>query len=452
MTDYRKPNPNAAPPSPYDGPSAEEILALRREYLMPNHMLYYKKPIALVQGDMQYLYDSEGKQYLDGIAGVATVSVGHCNPRVLDKTIDQMKRLQHTTTIYLHPVIAEYARVLAEKMPSPHLKQTFFTNSGSEANDLALLAAVLSTGHADVLALRNAYHGASRIPMSLCGHSTWRYSVSTLPNVNHVIPGYCYRCPLKLTYPSCNMACAYDVENVILNTTTGQVAAIIAEPIQGVGGTVVPPPEYFEIVYDIVKKHGGLFISDEVQTGFGRTGSAYWGIQNWGVEPDMITMAKGIGNGVPLGAVTSSAEIAAPLKDRFFFNTYGGNPVSMAQGLATLQEIDEQGLQENCARIGARLMEGFQRLYSNHQLVGEVRGMGLMLGIELVESRESCKPASAVTAEVLELAKDRGLLIGKGGLFGNVLRIKPPMCISENDADFMLEVLDDCFKNVGATL
>jgi len=448
MPEYRKPNNNVAPPAPYNGPSAQEILAMRREFLMPNHILYYKKPIAIVQGDMQYLYDSEGRQYLDAIAGVVSISVGHCNPRVIAKTIEQIKLLQHTTTIYLNPMIVQFAKMLAEKMPSPDMKQTFFTNSGSEANDLALLAATLYTGNLDILAVRSGYHGGSRVPMSLTAVSTWRYPVPALPNIHHVLHGYCYRCPVKLTYPSCGIACARDVENVILHSTTGKIAAFIAEPIQGVGGVVTPPPEYFKIIFDIVKKYGGLFVSDEVQTGFGRTGSAYWGIENWEVIPDIITMAKGIGNGVPLGAVTSTPEIAAPLDQKIFFNTFGGNPVSMAQGMATLQEIDDQKLQENSARVGARLTEGFQRLYRKYEVIGEARGMGLMLGIELVKSRESREPAPDATADIMEMAKDCGLLIGKGGLFGNVIRIKPPMCITSDDADFILDVLDDCFQEL----
>jgi len=448
MATYRKPNDNVAPPATYDGPSAEEILAMRREFLMPNHILYYKKPIAIVQGNMQYLYDSEGKQYLDAIAGVVSISVGHCNPRVIDKTIEQIRLLQHTTTIYLHPLIVQFARRLAEKMPSQDMKQTFFTNSGSEANDLALLAATLYTGNPDILAVRSGYHGGSRLPMSLTAVSTWRYPVPALPNIHHVLHGYCYRCPVKLAYPSCGIACARDVENVILHSTTGKIAAFIGEPIQGVGGVVTPPPEYFKIIYDIVKKHDGLYISDEVQTGFGRTGSAYWGIQNWGVVPDIITMAKGIGNGVPLGAVTSTKEIAAPLGQKIFFNTFGGNPVSMAQGMATLQEIDDRKLQENSAQIGERLMEGFQTLYRKYEVIGEVRGMGLMLGVELVKSRQSREPAPEATAQIMELAKECGLLVGRGGLYGNVIRIKPPMCITSDDADFLLDVLDDCFQEL----
>jgi alanine-glyoxylate transaminase/(R)-3-amino-2-methylpropionate-pyruvate transaminase len=450
MSSYRKPNPEAPEPEPYKGPSTEEMLRLRQEYLMPNHVLYYKNPIAVVEGRMQYLYDSEGRQYLDAIGGIVTVSVGHSNPRILEKTIEQLKKLQHATTLYLHPLVLDMAKKLAERMPSPRLRQTFFTNSGSESNELAILTAILSTGNLDILALRNSYHGDSRVTMSMCGHSTWRYPVPMYPNIHHVIPGYCYRCPLGLSYPSCKVQCALDMENIILSCTTGRIAAFIAEPIQGVGGVVTPPPEYFSIIHKIIKKYGGLFISDEVQTGLGRTGSHYWGIQNWGVEPDIITMAKGIGNGIPMGAVTTSPEIASALKGKTYFNTFGGNPVSMAQGIATLEEIDNQHLQENCSRIGAILLDGFRRLEKKYDNIGEVRGMGLMLGIEIVESKETRKPGTSAATQIHELAKDRGLLIGKGGLHGNVLRIKPPMCITESDAGFLLDVLDDCFQNISA--
>lgn len=442
MEEYRMPDPDAIEISDYKDLSRDEILALRKEYLTPNHVLYYKNPIAIVEGKMQYLYDSEGRQYLDAIAGIVTVSVGHCHPDVIKKTKEQTDRLQHITNIYLNPNIVKFAKALAGKMPDPELKQTFFTSSGSEANELALLTAKLYTGRLDILALRNAYHGDSVNTMSLCGHSTWRYNIPGMTNVHHIIPGYCYRCPLKLTYPSCNVQCARDARNIIESCTTGKIAALIVEPIQGVGGAVVPPKEYFGILYDIVKKADGIYISDEVQTGFGRTGYHYWGIQNWGVTPDAITMAKGIGNGIPLGGFTTRKEIAAPLSQKTYFNTFGGNPVSTAQGLATLEVIDKEGLQENSRVVGEYLMEALKRLESKHQIIGEVRGLGLMTGVELVKDRESREPATEETAMVFEKAKDLGLLVGKGGLYGNVLRIKPPMCFTKDNVDFLYDILD----------
>ena len=432
----------------YDDLTAEEILALRKEYLMPNLMLLYKKPVNIVRGSMQYLFDEKGKKYLDGFAGIVSVSVGHCHPAIVPKVQEQTARLQHTTTIYLHPTIVRFAKKLAEKMPDPELKVSFFTNSGSEANELAVTTARMYTKSTDVIALRNGYHGTTLTAMSLTGLSTWRYPVTTVPNIHHVSPGYCYRCPLGLAYPQCNMKCAYDVENTIKYATNGKVAAFIAEPIQGVGGTITPPPEYFKIVYEIVKKYNGLFIADEVQTGFGRTGDHYWGIENWGVTPDIVTMAKGIGNGIPLGAITTKKDIAEPLGAKLYFNTFGGNPVSMVQGLATLEVIDSENIQANAKLVGAHLKEKLTGLMAKHPLIGEVRGMGLMLGVEFVKDRESREAATQETADVVEYAKDMGLLVGKGGLMGNVLRIKPPMCLTVDDADFMVETLDNALAKV----
>ncbi len=240
----------------------------------------------------------------------------------------------------------------------------------------------------------------------------------------------------------------HDVENVIKYETSGQVAAFIAEPIQGVGGAVTPPPEYFKIVYDIVRKAGGLCIADEVQTGFGRTGEHFWGFENYGVTPDMVTMAKGIGNGAPLGACTTRMEIAKMMKNRIHFNTYGGNPISMTQGLATLEVIDKDNIQQNAKKVGTHLKNRFKELQERHKLIGEVRGMGLMLGVELVRDRKTKEPANTEAADVMELCKVRGLLIGKGGLFGNTLRIKPPMCITIDDADFMADCLDEVLTEI----
>jgi alanine-glyoxylate transaminase/(R)-3-amino-2-methylpropionate-pyruvate transaminase len=237
--------------------------------------------------------------------------------------------------------------------------------------------------------------------------------------------------------------CARDVEELIRYETPGEVACFIAEPIQGVGGAVTPPPEYFQIVYDIVRAHGGLCIADEVQTGFGRTGTHFWGFENWGVTPDMVTMAKGIGNGVPLGACTTRPEIARVMKNRVHFNTFGGNPISMTQGLATLEVIETEGIQANADVVGKHLKKRLLELQERQQLIGDVRGMGLMLGVELVRDRQTKEPATTETSDLLELCKERGLLIGKGGLYGNTLRIKPPMCLSRDDADFLVDALDE---------
>jgi alanine-glyoxylate transaminase/(R)-3-amino-2-methylpropionate-pyruvate transaminase len=299
------------------------------------------------------------------------------------------------------------------------------------------------TGNHDVVSLRNGYHGGTQATMGLTAVGTWKFKSSPAMSNKYAIPGYCYRCPLGLTYPSCNIKCATDTEDMIRYETSGEVAAFIGEPIQGVGGTVVPPPEYFGIVYDIIRKHGGLCIADEVQTGFGRTGSAFWGFENWGVTPDFVTMAKGIGNGVPLGACVTRPEVAQTLKNRVHFNTFGGNPVSMTQGLATLEVIDAEGIQANALRVGNHLKARLLDLQERRAMIGDVRGMGLMLGVELVRDRASKEPASTETAEVHELCKDRGLLVGKGGLYGNVLRIKPPMCLTLDDADFLVDCLDE---------
>jgi alanine-glyoxylate transaminase/(R)-3-amino-2-methylpropionate-pyruvate transaminase len=440
-------------PRPYDGPPRAEVLALRKQYLTPGLLTYYRDPLLVVEGHMQYLWDETGKRYLDGFAGIVSVSVGHCHPEIVERVRRQVGTLQHTTTIYLHPTIGEFGRRLAEHMPRDSaLTVSYFTNSGSEANEVAVLSAREFTGNVDVISLRNGYHGGTQGAMALTAVGTWKFKSSPAANVKHATPGYCYRCPYGLTYPSCDVRCARDVEPLIRYETAGQVAAFIGEPIQGVGGVVTPPPEYFGIVYEIVRKYGGLCIADEVQTGFGRTGTAFWGFENWGVTPDLVTMAKGIGNGAPLGACVTRPEVAAVMARRVHFNTFGGNPVSVTQGLATLDVVDRDGIQENARTVGTHLKRRLTELAERQPLIGEVRGMGLMLGVELVRDRATKEPASAEAAEVLELAKDRGLLIGKGGLHGNTLRIKPPMCITKDDADFLVDCLDEVLSKVGHSL
>jgi alanine-glyoxylate transaminase/(R)-3-amino-2-methylpropionate-pyruvate transaminase len=436
-------------PVPYTGPSRAEVLALRRQYLTPGLVTYYRDPLLIVEGHMQYLWDETGKQYLDGFAGIVTVSVGHCHPKVVEKVREQVGRLQHTTTIYLHPAVALLGQKLAEHMPAASgLSASYFTNSGSEANEVAVLMAREHTGNADVLSLRNAYHGGTQAAMGLTAHAPWKFKSNPAGNVKHALPGYCYRCPLGLEYPSCDVRCARDVEDVIRYETSGDVAAFIAEPIQGVGGAVTPPREYFQIVYDLVRRHGGLCIADEVQTGFGRTGSHFWGFENWGVTPDLVTVAKGFGNGAPLAGCITRPEIAAVLAKRLHFNTFGGNPVSVTQGLATLEVIDADRVQQNALRVGTHLQQRLLEVQERQPLVGEVRGLGLMLGVELVRDRTTKEPATKETVEVVERCKERGLLLGKGGLYGNTLRIKPPMCLTKDDADFLADCLDEALGTV----
>ncbi|MEP6603974.1 MAG: aminotransferase class III-fold pyridoxal phosphate-dependent enzyme [Spartobacteria bacterium] len=428
-------------PKKFDGPSPDEVLALRKEFLNPGIFLYYKKPIMFVEGKMQYLWDEKGRRYLDALGGIVTVSVGHCHPYLVDLARKQNETLQHSTTIYLHPNIAEYAQALAAKMPGD-LKVCYFVNSGSEANDLALLMARAYTGNYDIIALRNAYHGGNASTMGLTAHRTWKFNVPHSFGVHHAIAADPYRGRWGRDDVDAGKNYADDVKEVLNFATSGQVAAFIAESIQGVGGCVVFPDGYLKHVYEHIRGAGGLCIADEVQAGFGRTGSHYWGFETQDVIPDIVTMAKGIGNGCPLGAVVTTPKIAAALSQRIHFNTFGGNPVVCAQGKAVLEIIEREKLQGNSLKIGNRLLAGLNKLKEKHSIIGDVRGKGLMLGIELVKDRQSKEPAKEECAQILENARDMGLLLGKGGLWGQTIRFSPPMCVNEQDADFLIEVLD----------
>jgi alanine-glyoxylate transaminase/(R)-3-amino-2-methylpropionate-pyruvate transaminase len=434
-------------PRPYTGPSREEVLAMRRQYVNPAVFTIYREPLMIVEGFMQYLWDETGRRYLDMFAGIVTVSCGHCHPTVVKRVQEQAATLPHGTTIYLHPHVAQLAKKLASRMP-PGLDVTYFTNSGSEANDLAITMARLATGHTDVIAVRNAYHGGSPSAMGLTSHHTWKYPVGGDGRVHHVVNPDPYRSPFTGSPEEIASRSAEDIRDVIRYSTPGKVAAFICEPIQGVGGVTSGARNYLPEAYAVIRAHGGLCIADEVQTGFGRTGESYWGFQNSGVIPDFVTMAKGIGNGAPLAAVTTRMDIAKSLTQRIHFNTYGGNPVSMAAGLAVLDVIDADGLQENSRVVGGRLKAGLERLMRSHSLIGDVRGMGLMLGVELVRDRATKEPAKSETLDVLEAAREAGVLIGKGGLDGNVLRIKPPMCITKADVDFAIDVLGRALSSV----
>jgi len=434
--------PTSHQPAPYRGPSADAVLALRKQYLNPGLFLYYKKPIMIVEGSMQYVWDDTGKRYLDGLGGIVTVSVGHCHPHIVAAANQQNEKLQHSTTIYLQPNIAEFAEKLATKMPGD-LKVVYFVNSGSEANDLALMMARLYTGNYDMIALRNAYHGGNAAGMGVTAHSSWKFNVPHSFGVHHAIAPYPYRGTFGYDDPEAGRKYADDVKQVIDYTTSGKVAGFIAESIQGVGGFVVFPDGYLKQAYAHVRAAGGVCIADEVQTGFGRTGTHYWGFETQGVIPDIVTMAKGIGNGAPLPAVVTTPKIAAVMAQKIHFNTFGGNPVVSAIGTAVLEVIEKEKTQENCLKLGSYILAGLEKLKAKYPVIGDVRGKGLMLGIEFVKDRATKEPGKEACAQAVENARELGLLLGKGGLWGQTIRFAPPMNITQADADFLLAVLDE---------
>ena len=428
-----------------------EILLANQEYLYPSVFHYYKDPLVITRAKDQYVWDADGNQYLDFFGGIVTVSVGHCNEEVNRKVHAQLDTLQHVSTVFATEPQAALAKKIASITPNGKLTKSFFTNSGTEANETAILTARCYTGSSEIVALRHSYHGRSSLAMTLSGQGSWRLGGVTNPGIVHAVNAYCYRCPLGLTYPSCGVRCARDVEEVIRTTTSGRIAGFIAEPIQGVGGFVTPPKEYFPIVADIVKKYGGVFISDEVQTAWGRTGGKWWGIEQWGVEPDIITSAKGLGNGMPIGLTVAKPAIADALKGATI-STFGGNPVTTTAAKAVIDFVEEHNLSINAAEVGAYLHDKFLELQAKHSIIGDVRGMGLMQAIELVEDRESRKPAPAQTLAVMEAARENGILLGKGGLFGNVLRVTPPLNITKADVDEFARQLDASFVRSQATV
>lgn len=415
----------------------DETIRKHKEYIFPSVANYYADPLVIDRGEGCYVFDAEGRKYLDFFGGILTVSVGHCNEKVSSRIAEQVRKLQHTSTLYPTENMVNLAEKLAKITPGK-LKKTFFTNTGTEADETAVFMAQKFTGNQDIIALRHGYSGRSMLAMNLTAHASWRHGTQ-VPGIKHVVNPYCYRCPFGLEYPSCDIKCAQDIEELILTTTTGQIAGFLAEPIQGVGGFITAPKEYFDVAIPIVKKYGGVFICDEVQTGFGRTGKRMFGIQHWEVEPDIITVAKGMANGTPIGATIARTEIADSFTG-LTISTFGGNPVSMAAALATIEVIEEEKLAENAHVMGGLLREGLEDLQKKYPAMGDVRGMGLMQAVEFVGDNKT--PDADIVKKLFEETKKDGVLIGKGGLYGNVIRIAPPLNVGKSEIQDFLKCLD----------
>src|SRR6202142_117370 len=401
--------------TPKVGPTrSEEEVRKHKEFIWPSVTNYYQHPLVADHASMQYLWDIEGNKYLDFLGGIVTIGVGHCNPKITSKLKDHVDKLQHTSTLFPNEHIVALAEKIAQITPGK-LQKSFFTSSGTEANEAAILLSRMVSPSFDIVSLRHAYSGGSALAKSVTAQAPWRKSGVVSVGISHAVNPYCYRCPLHLKYPECGVACANDVESVIQTTTSGSIAAFIAEPIQGVGGFITPPPEYFKIVYRIVKNYGGQYISDEVQTGWGRTGKKWWGIEQWEVTPDIITSAKSMANGTPVGLTIATAELA----DKFQglnIATFGGNPVTSVAARAVIEVIEEENLRENTFVVGGYFRKKLEELQQKYPLIGDARGMGMMQALELVKDRQRKEPARQERNQILEGPSANGLLVGKGGM------------------------------------
>ncbi|MHB1191432.1 MAG: aspartate aminotransferase family protein [Longimicrobiales bacterium] len=422
------------------GMSSAEIVAGQREYLLPSMLHMYSEPLALAEGKGVRVKDADGKEYLDLFSGILTTSIGHGHPRIIERVTEQMSRIGHVSTLYATEVQVEAARRLAAIAPG-NLKRTFFSNSGTEAIETALMMACLHTNRSEIIALRVGYHGRSFMATNVTAHGAWRPLATRVAGIHHTIAPYSYRCPFKTPCDeSCAEAFARDLEEVIATCTNGQPAAFIAETVMGVGGYIVPPPGYFQRVAEIIRGHGGLLIIDEVQAGFGRAGKYWFAIEHHGVLPDIMVMAKGIAGGFPVGATITTDEIATSWKGKTI-STFGGNPVCMAAMCATLEVMKEERVYYNAEERGKELRAGLLALQQMHPWIGDVRGMGLMQALELVVDPVGKKPDPKRTNALLEACRDEGLLLGQGGMWGQCIRIGPSLLVTAEEIAEGLEKL-----------
>jgi 4-aminobutyrate aminotransferase len=421
-----------------------ELLERHRK-VMPSWLaLYYEDPLELVSGKGCVVTDAEGRDYLDFFGGILTTMTGHSVPEVVEAIREQAGRILHTSTLYLIRPMVELAEKIAALSTVPDAK-VFFVSSGTEANEAALLFCCTARRSNQVLALRNSYHGRSFTAMSVTGNRSWSASSLSPLQVSYLHNGDRKRSPFAhLSDEDFNAACAADLRQVIDTTTAGDVACMIAEPIQGVGGFIIPPDGFFAALKQVLDEYAIPFISDEVQTGWGRTGSHFWGFQAHGITPDLLTFAKGVGNGMAIAGVVGRGDLVDSLQAASI-STFGGNPLATTAALANLDYLRSHDLQANAKMVGDFLLEGLCRLAERSNMVGEVRGKGLMIGVELVEPGTAV-PSARAAGRVLEETRARGLLVGKGGLYGNVLRIAPPLSVSMQQAEEAVALLGDALR------
>jgi 4-aminobutyrate aminotransferase len=417
-----------------------DLLARHRSVLPKWMALYYDQPIEIVNGSGRRVTDAEGRRYLDFFAGILTNAIGYDVAEVNDAVRKQIDTgVLHTSTLYLIRSQVELAERIARLSGIDDAK-VFFTSSGTEANEAALMLATQYRRSNQVLALRNSYHGRAFATVAITGNRGWSASALSPVRVSYVHGGYQYRSPFRaLSDADYIQACVEDLRSVIETTTSGDVACMIVEPIQGVGGFCTPPDGLYGAFADVLREYGILLIADEVQTGWGRTGSHFWGIEAHGTVPDMITFAKGLGNGLAIGGLVARPDVMDCLQANSI-STFGGNPVATAGASAVLDYLLSHDLQANSQRLGERLLGGLREVASHHSVVGDVRGKGLMIGVELVEPGTR-NPSAAAATRVLEETRAGGLLVGKGGLYGNVIRLAPPMTLTEDEAEEGLDIL-----------
>ena len=430
----------------------EELLK-RHKAVMPGWIsLYYDEPMEISHGQGFRVWDSEGNEYLDFFGGIVTTISGHDIPEIVEAVREQAGKVLHSSTLYLIENQVKLAEKLIETSPIGGDQKVFFVSSGSEANEAALLFATQYRRSSEVLAMRGSYHGGSFGTMGITGQSTWRPTSRSALDVTYAMPPHHSYSSLYARYEKdaeFAKACADDMRNLIRTATTGHVAALIAEPVQGVGGFIELPPEYIRGVKEVLDETGILYISDEVQTAFGRTGSHFWGIGESGIEPDMITMAKGLGNGLAIGAVMGRADIVDSMSGKLHLATFGGNHVSTAGALANLNYILDNDLQGNADEVGGYLKDRLVRMAKDSPIVGEVRGRGLMLALEMVGPEGEPNPDAAV--RFLQACRERGVLVGKGGIGANAVRISPPLTITREAAREAADAFEEALSVTGET-